>query len=414
MIPHRISDRSITVVLDNKVHTIDRTSMNAPPLLVELEKAEPDAAIVRELVTVKGALKAITSGLVSFDGADQLMIAGEMITGYIAERIARHHREGVDVRPMLTFLDLVWSHPVPGLKNDLFRWVENGDMPMTAEGHVIAYKKVNEEYRSYHASPDGTHLLHEIGGFVQMPREQVNTNRHQTCSTGLHFCSYNYLREYHGTSGRILILSIHPHDIMAIPTDYNHTKGRASGYKIIGELPLEEAGKFFSKRLVVNEFQKYKTGNAEATMTVAEVAETRSAKAQQIQDLYSKVANDRDATAAAELQGMKKASKKSYEKLGLPAEAGDLIAELLGAPVAVEKKAADQKVKTAIPVKKAEPKKAAKAPAKPTAVAGAAFSADNIPATLLDEVKANGQTATAKKYGVARSTLQGWIKKLNG
>lgn len=80
--------------------------------------------------------------------------------------------------------------------------------------------------------------FHEIGGYVEMEREKVDPRRNNTCSTGLHFCSYDYLNQYQGAgTGRILIVAIDPQDVTAILTDYNQTKGRACRYKIIGELP---------------------------------------------------------------------------------------------------------------------------------------------------------------------------------
>ena len=65
-------------------------------------------------------------------------------------------------------------------------------------------------------------------------RSQVNDNPNQTCSTGLHFCSQNYLGHFSGA--RVMILKINPRDVVSIPTDYDFSKGRCCRYEVIGEI----------------------------------------------------------------------------------------------------------------------------------------------------------------------------------
>lgn len=348
-IPYRISDKTITVVIDGKVETVQRSAMNATDLIEALSAEVHDVDHIRALSSVRNYVTAISQGRVELrEGV--ITVAGTALSGYMVDRILRHHKEGVNVKPMLAYLDLIYNHPLPGIKEDLFKWTEVGDMPFTSEGHIIAYKKVRADYRSYHQSPDGTHLLHTIGGEVSMPPEQVNTNRHQTCSTGLHFCSYSYLKEYYGSKGRILILAIHPHDILAIPTDYNQTKGRASKYQIIGELPLEEAGKFFQRKLVVDKFQTYQGLVDPKETTTKEPVRVKA---------------------------------KAPTKASVPA-----------VPAAVKKVTKDSDLDDFMITHKAL--------ANPISYR-----------EILANVNELGQTGAAKKYGVARTTMQEWLKKIN-
>jgi hypothetical protein len=71
-----------------------------------------------------------------------------------------------------------------------------------------------------------------------MPRNQVDDNKDNTCSAGLHFCSFDYLKSFGGS--RIMILKINPADVVSIPSDYNQQKGRTWRYTVIGEVPAEE------------------------------------------------------------------------------------------------------------------------------------------------------------------------------
>ena len=69
---------------------------------------------------------------------------------------------------------------------------------------------------------------------VTMERNAVDDDKDRTCSSGLHFCSKDYLGHFGGE--RIMILKINPRDVVSIPSDYNDSKGRACRYEVIGEL----------------------------------------------------------------------------------------------------------------------------------------------------------------------------------
>lgn len=74
------------------------------------------------------------------------------------------------------------------------------------------------------------------GNIVEMERNTVDDNMNNTCSTGLHFCSKEYLSHFGSSDSRTVILKINPADVVSIPADYNSTKGRACRYEVLGEL----------------------------------------------------------------------------------------------------------------------------------------------------------------------------------
>ena len=84
---------------------------------------------------------------------------------------------------------------------------------------------------------------------VEMNRNMVDDNRDITCSSGLHFCSIDYLKHFGGS--KIVILKIDPADVVSIPSDYNNAKGRTCKYEIISE--LENAPEEAFKKVVQND-----------------------------------------------------------------------------------------------------------------------------------------------------------------
>jgi hypothetical protein len=129
--------------------------------------------------------------------------------------------------------------------NELYLFLESGNLPITEDGHFLAYKKVKNDYYDIYSG----NFNNAVGQVLSMPRNQVNDNRKATCSRGLHFCSFNYLKAYNShnsNTDRIMIVKINPKDVVSIPNDYNNTKGRTERYEVIGEVSREDAPDAFT------------------------------------------------------------------------------------------------------------------------------------------------------------------------
>ena len=149
----------------------------------------------------------------------------------MTERVIRMAEEGFDVKPLVNFMANLLSNPSKTAIDELYLFLEATELPITTDGHLIAYKIVREDYTSIH-DPS---FRNDVGTVVEMPRNEVCDNRHQTCSYGLHFCSKTYLDQYgssNRSTDRLVLLKINPADVVSIPSDYNNAKGRASKYLI--------------------------------------------------------------------------------------------------------------------------------------------------------------------------------------
>jgi len=113
---------------------------------------------------------------------------------------------------------------------ELFGFLEACSLPITEDGYFLAYKRVGKNFKDVHS---GT-MDNSIGRIVEMPREEVNANRHETCSKGLHVCSQSYLTHYSGE--HIVICKVHPKDVVSVPVDYDNAKMRVCRYEVIGEI----------------------------------------------------------------------------------------------------------------------------------------------------------------------------------
>lgn len=177
------------------------------------------------------------NGIQIIDGV--LFHDGNEVIGSLADRILRLHLEGFELKPLALFAERLWRNPDVRVRAELDLFLEACDLPITPDGFFLAFKKVRSNYTDIHS---GT-FDNSIGRTPSMPRDQVDDNRHRTCSSGLHFCSKEYLPKFgsNGSGTRVMVVKVSPEDVVAIPADYNNSKGRASRYEVVGEVSHEAA-----------------------------------------------------------------------------------------------------------------------------------------------------------------------------
>ena len=139
-------------------------------------------------------------------------------------------QEGFSIEPMVLFMENLMSNPSKRSVLELYGFLEKSNLPITPDGHFLAYKKVRDNYLDCHS---GT-MDNSVGKVLEMERNEVDDDKDRTCSSGLHFCSISYLNCFGGE--RTMILKINPRDVVSIPSDYNDAKGRTCRYEVIGEL----------------------------------------------------------------------------------------------------------------------------------------------------------------------------------
>ena len=213
---------SLALNINNKPYNIDSSNPNWDRVISALKAGDFEA--IPDLINqTKALFKFVTSGTDRYANIEvnieygTIVYNGEPVASVIVDHIFRMKEQGFDIKPMLRFLDNLLSNPSKRAVDELYGFLQYGKMPITEDGCFIAYKRVRGDYKSVH---DGK-TDNSIGSRPSMPRNLVNENSNETCSTGLHFCSHEYLK--HFTGKRVVILKINPRDVVSIPADYNNT-----------------------------------------------------------------------------------------------------------------------------------------------------------------------------------------------
>jgi len=225
--PFLIQGNNLVVVIDNKPHTINKTHISYQKVVDAIKAGEWET--VREVIDPKKVVINYGKGNVEVQG-DKLFWKGKEFHNALSNRMISMLQEGLPVEPLVLFMDNLMKNPSKRSVTELYGFLEKNNLPITSDGHFLAYKKVRKDFKDCHT---GT-MDNSVGQVVEMERNEVDDDQNRTCSTGLHFCSQNYLNHFSGE--RTVIVKINPADVVSIPTDYDNSKGRACRYEVIGEL----------------------------------------------------------------------------------------------------------------------------------------------------------------------------------
>lgn len=231
--PYLIQGQNIVVVIDNVSHTINKTHVAYEKVLTAIKAGDWDA--VKENIEPKKVVLKFGQGNVTIDGST-LLWKGKPLNSGIAVRMITMLQEGFDVVPMANLMENLMANPSKRAVDELYGFLEVANLPITPDGHFLAYKKIRGNWKDIHSNT----MDNSVGKILEMERNEVDDNKDITCSQGLHFCSISYLPQFGSYSGddRVVILKINPRDVVSIPSDYNNAKGRACRYEVIGELAV--------------------------------------------------------------------------------------------------------------------------------------------------------------------------------
>lgn len=232
----RLTNDFISVVLrvDSGIQPFQLTPSH--PTFDQLHKALSKGNFKRvpALVTLARAIANKTHGRVVFS-KNGITFRGHEVPAVLSRLAAKTLKETGKASAWLAFTENFYRNPEKRSREELVEFLEiaeknNYAVPITDDGCFLAYKAVNDNYTDCHT---GT-VDNSVGAVRQMPRKAVDPDRRNECSRGYHFCSLNYLKSFGGQ--RIMAAKVNPKDVVAIPRDYNFSKGRTWKYEIVYEV----------------------------------------------------------------------------------------------------------------------------------------------------------------------------------
>lgn len=228
------ANHSLTVIIESEQFTLNReTHPNFDKVIDAIRSNDSERA--RQLIDITAAVANYANGFLEVKNGD-VYWDGKPFHNSLTDRLMEMLKQEIPVEPLVEFLHNLKLNPSKRAVDELYGFLEKNTLPITPDGHFLAYKKVRDDYKDIYS---GT-MDNSVGKVVEMARNEVDEDKDRTCSSGLHFCSLAYLPHFgYGPGNRVVIVKINPRDVVSIPADYNNAKGRCCRYEVVGEHKVE-------------------------------------------------------------------------------------------------------------------------------------------------------------------------------
>jgi hypothetical protein len=231
--PFVLSGNNLSIFLMGKPYNINNAHPNFKKIVAGLKSGLDEDELAGLIQTNMKKEIAKTVG-VEFKEDVMILMDGEPVSEAFIVRYRFMIENDFPLEGFRLFVQNLAQNPSKDSRKDLYGFLEACTLPITEDGHFLAYKRVNRDYTDCYTGTFDNH----IGKTVEMPREKVNSNRNETCSTGLHICSRDYLGHYSGD--RVVVVKVNPKDVVSVPGDYSNAKMRVCRYEVISELKNED------------------------------------------------------------------------------------------------------------------------------------------------------------------------------
>ena len=230
-IPYIVTDKSVTVIIEGKALTMNQDHPNFPIVMEKLDDEQASEQDIKNIFNVGAAIENLSEGdIVVEDGV--AYYKGEAIDNYCIDRAIAFVRENKPYKALLKFFDRLMANPSRRAVQELYRFLEHKNMPITPDGCFLAYKGVGTNYRDKWSGK----FDNSVGQVLEMTRNTVDDDANRGCSAGFHAGSYDYADDYCGSEGHLMLVKIDPADVVSVPHDCECQKLRTCRYEVVSEL----------------------------------------------------------------------------------------------------------------------------------------------------------------------------------
>ena len=233
-----INNTAIVFFFDNKPVKVEKTAPEYTRILsaFDLPSGQQEEVINAILNERVGEYEkdgfTISPDSVSYDG--------ETLPDILADKVRGIAAEGLPVKLFANFWENLNNNPSASSVRELFDFLAYKELPITEDGFFIAYKGVASNGLSIHGNTktkvlqgivdNNGKIQNNVGDTIEVKRWDVDDNRDNGCSFGLHVGSMDYATTW---GEQTLVVKVNPADVVSVPTDCGCQKCRVSKYEVI-------------------------------------------------------------------------------------------------------------------------------------------------------------------------------------
>lgn len=224
-IPYTVTNESATVIFDGSPTVVKRSAPNFVQLRAALidERWDDVVAHLRTDTSLARWAKGrftVVDNAVHFDGVP--------IPSDLNDRITQMATGGEDPQPLFNFWERLQRNPSHRSIEQLWRFLNLVGIPLTSDGHFLAYKGVRMDYLDCHSGTIDNHP----GQHPTVSRNKVSDDPQTACHFGLHVGSLEYASSF---GQRVVICKVDPEHVVCVPYDCTSQKMRVCEYEVVGQ-----------------------------------------------------------------------------------------------------------------------------------------------------------------------------------
>lgn len=232
----------ILILSDNTNVRVEKSDASYAKILksFELPKNEQEAAILMILNPVIQGKSAVND-VEGFELInDEIHYQGERLPAALERKVISIMEDGLPLDHFAKFWERLQNNPSATSINELVDFLSYKELPITEDGFFIAYKGVDSSYWSVKGNTStkvtqgivnsSGQILNSIGSIIEVPRRQVDDNRVNECSHGLHVGSLDYAKSW---ATKVVVVKVDPADVVSVPKDCSCQKCRVSKYEVL-------------------------------------------------------------------------------------------------------------------------------------------------------------------------------------
>lgn len=223
-----LTEESLTVIIDGQVFTVSEDHPNYDKLIDCVRDA--DWAQAYRLVDISHGVEDWTEGSIKILNRRDVLYQGERLSEFLSNLLLEFVWAGKPWKPLARFINNLMENPSKRSIEQLYTFLEHKQLPITDDGHFLAYKAVRSNWTDKHTGK----FLNTVGSVLEMPRNQVNDDPRAGCSAGFHVGSLEYVAGFGRGDDLSIICKVNPRDVVSVPFDCNCQKVRCCRYEVVG------------------------------------------------------------------------------------------------------------------------------------------------------------------------------------
>lgn len=244
-----VKSNVISGIVNGQSFTVNNTHPNYSRIKEALNDRNDE--LVVELLSFKKTVDKVINALVQNNlvtvNGNEVLFKGKVLHNAITRRILDLAREEFDFNPLVKFLENLMQNPSAKAIEELFDFLDRKNLPITEDGCFLGYKAISSDWYSKTSGKteltkgtvreDGR-IFNGIGEEIECERNQVDDDRDNECSYGLHVGALEYSGPggwFNNNGDRCIIVKVNPKNVIAVPKDHNATKIRVCAYTVVSE-----------------------------------------------------------------------------------------------------------------------------------------------------------------------------------